>query len=399
MAGWKRNINLLYVIRICFNLIFSVSVITLFWQERGLDLFLIFLLQAIFAVSIVIFEIPTGYIGDRLGRKKTITLAALIAVAGWIYYSQCSTFVMLVSAEVLLGIGFSFLSGTDTALLYESLIELKEEATFTKVEGRQVGFIHAAEAVSALGGGLLAAFLPLPWLFLFSSGAAAVALGCALGLKEPPRTPYRHPKGAWYGVYKIARFIFLRSKSVKYAVPLMAACSLSTMLGVWLYQPLWSERDVPVWLFGLLWAGFSLPAMLASQNAYRLEKFFGKAVVLWLIPLPAILGYLLIAWLPSWFALLPVYLVPVTRGLTVPLLSCYIHEETYSDKRATVMSVQSWLFRLFYFFLGPVVGLLAQKAGLRWAFIFSAGCTLLLVALYIPRLIRLLAGKTGTNPA
>jgi len=29
---------------------------------------------------------------------------------------------------------------------------------------------------------------------------------------------------------------------VRAALPLMAACSLATMLGVWLYQPLWQAR-------------------------------------------------------------------------------------------------------------------------------------------------------------
>jgi iron complex transport system ATP-binding protein len=55
-----------------------LPVIVLFWRENGLDLFDIFLLQAIFAVANVLLEVPTGMVADRLGKRTS--LATLLTV-------------------------------------------------------------------------------------------------------------------------------------------------------------------------------------------------------------------------------------------------------------------------------------------------------------------------------
>ncbi|MBN2535456.1 MAG: MFS transporter [Spirochaetales bacterium] len=393
MDEWRRNIIITYILKVCFSLIFSISVITLFWKKYGLSLADIFLLQAIFAVSIVFFEIPTGYIGDQLGRKKTLILASIIITGGWTFYSFSVTFWQFIIAETLLGLGISFFSGTDTSLVYESLLALEDKDSFTKIQGRQISLGLGAEAVSALTGGFLAAVLPINFLMLMSSIAAGIACISCFGITEPVREAYKHPRGTLYGLYKIARYIFLRSKMVRFALPLMVACSLSTMIGVWFYQPLWIERSVPVWLFGILWAARAIPAAIGSHFAYKIEKLFGKKRIIWLLPLPALIGYLLIAFLPGWLALIPVYFMPLTRGIHFPVLSKYIHEETFSDKRATVLSVQSWLFRLAYFALGPFIGRIGQSSGLSPAFIVCAGIVLLSTSLFIPGLIKRINGE------
>ncbi|MBN1697372.1 MAG: MFS transporter [Spirochaetales bacterium] len=383
---WQRNILITSIVRICRSLMFAVSVITLFWKSYGMNLFDIFLLQAIFAVAIAVFEIPTGFIGDQLGRKKTFILSSFIIAAGWIIYSCSDTFWQFIIVEVTLGLGFSFISGTDSSLIYESLYEEKKADSFVRVEGRQLGFAHTAEAVSALVGGFLAPFLSVNILMLLSACAAGIGLALCFGITEPSRRPYRHPRGTLYGLYKIGRYVFLRSRIVRFALPLMAACGLSTMLGVWLYQPLWQERNIPLWLFGVLWAGMSLPSSLTGYFAHTIEKKVGKKLLIRLLPFPAVIGYICIALVPGWGAIAFIYMVPLLRGLTFPILSKYVHEETFSDKRATVLSIQSWLFRIAYCLTGPLVGAVGERWGLSWAFIACAAISLLATGLFIPGL-------------
>ena len=70
-------------------------------------------------------------------------------------------------------------------------------------------------------------------------------------------------------------------------------------------------------------------------------------------------------------------MVPILRGLTHPILSRYIHEETYSDKRATVLSIQSWLFRLMYTVTAPIIGAVGKQKGINTALGVCAGITML----------------------
>lgn len=395
MNSWRNNLRILKLFRICYSLLFGVSVITLFWKKYGLDLLDIFWLQAIFAVTMVIFEIPTGYIADRLGRKRTLLLSSGIATVGWIGYAFCGSFTQFAVAEVALGLAFSLMSGTDSSLLYESLAEDGACERYTRLEGRQQSAALLAEGLAALLGGFAVTVLPLEATLIATGLASGVGLAAAFGLTEPRRQPYSHPRGTWYGMYKIARFVFLKSRIVRFAVPVLAACSVSTMLGVWLYQPLWQEKQVPVWLFGVLWAALSLPPALAGRWAHVLETRLGRTRILWFLPLPVILGYLILAFVPGYGALAGAYLVPFLRGLAQPIVGRYIHDETRSDKRATVVSIQSWVFRLGYFLLGPVIGWIGKNYGLSAAFCASATVTFVSLGLLLPPLIRRIRSETA----
>ena len=388
MKNYTINIKIIFLIRICFSLIFCVSVITLFWKKYGMDLFDIFLLQAIFAISIVLFEIPTGHIADKLGRKKTLFLSCGTAFIAWFFYSLSTSFFQFVFVEIVLGLAFSFLSGTDSSLLYETLIESGDQHLYSKYEGKKNSFRHFAEAFSALVGGILVNFISFRGLFLLSSLSVFVAFILCFWIKEPKRDSYHHPRGTLYGMYKISRFVFLRSRIVKYVLPLMAMCSLSTMIGVWLYQPLWQKIEIPVWLFGLLWALISVPAAIAGHFAYNIENLIGKKRIIWLLPLPAIIGYLIIYFLPGYFVLIGIYLVPILRGLNMPILLKYIHEETFSDKRATVISIQNWIFRLSYFCIAPLIGFIGKNYNIKVAFIVCAFIVLISTGIFIPSVIK-----------
>ena len=295
---YERNIRLISGIRVCFSMLFVIPVINLYWNRFGMDLVDIFWLHAIFAFSIVLLEIPTGYIGDRIGRKKTLILACGIAGISWILYAMADSFSLFVAVEILLGTAFSFFSGTDTALLYESLEAMDKHHKYTRLSGHQLSLSLWTEG----GAGIIGAFtLPLlghEGLLTASALVCFAGLVMALKITEPERETYSHPRGTLYGLYKIARFVFLRSTLVKRVIPLMAACSLATMLGVWLYQPLWLARGIPKWTFGLLWALFALVAGFSGRLAPYLEKKLGDRIIL-LLPVPVLFGYITGALLPA----------------------------------------------------------------------------------------------------
>ncbi len=394
---WRRNILLLTIIRINFSMLFAVSVIASYWQKNGLSVFDIFLLQAIFSFSVVLFEIPTGYIGDRLGRKRTILLAAAINVAGWIVYSSFRFFWGFVAGEVVLGLSLAFLSGTDSAVVFESLKALGRKDEYSKIEGRIKGFFHLGAGISSIIGGICAVFLPV-WSLMLATGAVSlVSFFIALFIREPEYEVYTHHRGVLYGFYKIFRYVFLRSKIVRAALPLLAFCSLATMLGVWLYQPFWKARHVPLWLFGILWAGLFIPSSLGSHLAHKLEKLLGRRGIIYFLPLPPVIGYLLAGILPGYWALAPIYLVNLLYGLAPPILGSYIQQETFSDKRATVMSIGSFLFRISYCVLGPLVGFIANRVGLETAFLVTAGISLLAITAFIPFFLGRLKGWEQTQ--
>lgn len=62
-------------------------------------------LMALFFVTYTIFQLPSGYLGDRLGPRKVITLGALISIAGNLIFSQGSSFLVLSLGQCVNGFG------------------------------------------------------------------------------------------------------------------------------------------------------------------------------------------------------------------------------------------------------------------------------------------------------
>ncbi|QEN05927.1 hypothetical protein EW093_14900 [Thiospirochaeta perfilievii] len=74
----KQNIKKFYLYKILMGMFFSVPILVLFWQENGLNLTEIMLLQSFFALLTVILEIPSGYFADIYGRKNTLLIAGFM---------------------------------------------------------------------------------------------------------------------------------------------------------------------------------------------------------------------------------------------------------------------------------------------------------------------------------
>jgi len=119
------NIWKLFVIKGLLWFMVIMPVIVLFFQDIGLDLQEIMILTASYSLSVALMEIPSGYTADQIGRKKTLVLGCTLAFLGFVLFSLSYSFWWFLIAEVLLGIGNSFISGADSALMYDSLLEVK----------------------------------------------------------------------------------------------------------------------------------------------------------------------------------------------------------------------------------------------------------------------------------
>ncbi|MBE0502301.1 MAG: MFS transporter, partial [Desulfuromonadales bacterium] len=193
----QANIRKLYIFSFLKMMLFPMAIITLFWKDHiGLTLTEIMLLQAVFSLASLSLEYPSGYLSDRLGYRFSLNIATLFGIAGWSLYTVAGSFTGVLVAEILLGISYAFISGSDSALLFETLKQQKKEQLYTLYDGRMSGFAQIGEAVGALGAGLLyAAFPLLP--FLIQILVWIVALLITLSLREvekaePPDRSHLH---------------------------------------------------------------------------------------------------------------------------------------------------------------------------------------------------------------
>ncbi|MBE0557151.1 MAG: MFS transporter, partial [Proteobacteria bacterium] len=188
MPSLRTNIGKLYAFSFLQMSLFPMAIITLFWKDRiGLSLTEILLLQGIFAVAMVIMEYPSGYLSDRIGYRRALNYAALLGVIGWGLYTVADSFGEVLVAEIILGISLSFISGSDSALLFESLKGTDEEPHYARHQGRVNGSGQLGEACGALFAGLLYAAAPL-LPFLIQVAVWVLIFFLTRTLVDPPRT-------------------------------------------------------------------------------------------------------------------------------------------------------------------------------------------------------------------
>lgn len=368
MTGLHGNIRKLYLFAFLQRTLFPMAIITLFWKDRiGLSLTEILLLQAIFSAATVLLEYPSGYLSDRVGYRTSLTIAALLGTVGWGIYTVADSFGHVLIAELLLGASVSFVSGSDSALLYETLAAEGAEHLYTRCEGRMDGFSQTGEALGALFAGVMYASFPL-LPFMLQAGVWLAALSVTRTMREPPRETAIHAHTHLAEALRIARYAFLENRRLRAVILLNVALGIASFYPVWLIQPYMQEHGVPLAWFGPVWTGANLAVALFALASHRVHALLGDRNCIALFGLMVLAGYLGLGLVGGTFGFLFYYLLTAMRGMRGPLFLSYTQAESPSPNRASILSLQSLTFRVAFIVTGPLVGRLADETGVQQAF-------------------------------
>lgn len=123
---------------------------------HGMSLTQIGLLEGIFHLTSMLFEVPTGTIADLIGRKKTIVLGRLSAFISSIIMLQATEFWGFAIGFVFTAVSYNLGSGSEEALVYDSLKEVGKTENYIKINGRNNFIIEVMQGVGAFVGAILA---------------------------------------------------------------------------------------------------------------------------------------------------------------------------------------------------------------------------------------------------
>lgn len=345
------NIQLYRWSRFLRSLIFWQAVWFLYFQNvlSGAEAILLY---AIFDVAVTVLEVPSGYMSDRLGRKKTLIASALAALGGAILLATGDSFATFAVGQILVGAGGAFASGTDEAMLYESLAATGREDEIEAQEVIAWRYSFSALALSAVTGGALAlvsAVLP------FVAGAVAMVglLWVTFRFVEPPRTStapegsellrlrhlghnFRNPVLMWFFALGVCMYVFshlpfvfgqpfileaLSAMGVASSAPLVSGAVTSAMMVI----------SVVVSLVALkLRDALGLPLLLLA--AFGLQ--IAISGVMAITDSAIVLVFLMLRMVPDALSR------PFILGRIQPLLS--------DDSRATWLSLKSFVGRLVF---------------------------------------------------
>jgi hypothetical protein len=363
-ARLRRNAVLSCVSHACLMALFPIATLSLFiTHDLGLTLADVFVLQAAFGFVVALLEVPSGYLADRVGYRITMVIGAVLGAAGWVVYCFTEGFLGALAAEMTMAIGVSLISGTDSAMLYESLRGLGRQHEFGTWFSRMRAGGSAAEGSAALlGAWLYTQGARLPFALQAVVWLANVLIVMLFVEPERDRGPELKPMER---CAMILRFAVRGAPRLRALFALFLALSLPTYVMIWILPVYIAGTGNAETLIGPIWAATSYATALAAWLSPKLEHRFGSMAVLGACVVALAVGYGGIAATHAAWGWIFMFALCFTRGAQNPILH---HEEQQlvpSSDRAALLSIKSLLFRGGFVIVGPIIGTAIDAHGIQ----------------------------------
>jgi len=347
-------------------------------------------------VTVLVFEGITGVVADTYSRKLSVIIGMFVLGAGFVLEGSAmwlgdggagmSAFAWLLIAQVIFGIGFTFVSGADSAWMVDEVGEERAGGVFLKA--KRVGLIGTLLGIG-LSVGISTVGYNLPYI---AGGLMYLVLGAFLivymketGFAKPEKTAerfshWRSMKTTW-----VTGARAVRGNRVLLMILVVTLFSGAASEG---YDRLWQAFviddigfpaavgwNMAIW-FGLIALASTLLSLAAVWSAEKRldivsEKFARRSLVV--LTAVRVLGIAGLALSPNFaYALAAVLLIEVVTALTGPIYDTWLNMNVESRSRATVLSMLSQSDALGQTGGGPFVGWIGSRLSIRASLLASA---------------------------
>ncbi|MGE4352400.1 MAG: MFS transporter [Bdellovibrionales bacterium] len=339
-----------------------------YYEANGLSASDVYLIQAYFAGFLLLSEVPSGYISDVMGHKKTLIMASVFMPLGIVIYVLNHSFWGFVFAEVFLALNASLRSGTDSALLYNSLKDMEGEKDYAKVEGTAFFYQQAGHSLGDILGGVTT-MVSLRFTFWINALTASFLLPLSLGLTAPSQKK-QNKQALRLHVRDLVRAVKYcgRHKMVRYASIYLAAITGLHIFAYWSCFLFYGQIGIPVAWFGCVAAAGSFMGGVGAKLLPWFERRWGRPAALF-VPLLAAPFLTTIGWMNNFGAMLFVFLDGIVWGFAIPLLRDILNEHARHHIRATVLSVEGMGERIVYIVTALVLGHFVEATSVQTGFI------------------------------
>ena len=341
----QSNIWKIAVSEILFRFGLINAIYILFFQVIGFTFNDIGLYEAVISLVIIITELPTGVLADHVGRKWTVLTANVFMLLFALLLGFTSGGIsVIVFAGIFSGLEFSFKSGAQTALLYDTLKKLEREGEFLKISGR----ISAYSTISGIIGMILGAFLfqvnpRLPfWLWAVFIGLSILVITRV----HEPEMERAHTVKTYFSDMKESILFVFRSKHLLWVALFFFVADIfaESYWDVFSQAHLKSVGLNPAF-FGIIFTVFAGANAAASYFVDDIEKKLGEKRSLYTVVVIEAVVFLFMAFWDTRIGLILLLVIFTTNRRFQELLAEY-HKNRYipSAYRAGILSALSVLY-------------------------------------------------------
>lgn len=365
---YQSNIWKLYIDRFFSSFWLFLPILVPLYESNGLSATEIFTVQAAYAAAILIFEVPSGYLSDAVGRKKTMIMGSTLLPIAVLTYVLSSGFWSFVLAEIIIAAGNALRSGTDSALLYETLDKLGRKDEYKRIEGTCHFINGIGMGTASMCAGLLT-MISLTTPLYINILTALILLPLALSVTEP------NPKGQG-DVKKMDEHIATLGKALQYCAThkdtrrLIAYAGIITGFGLiayWSYFLFFKEVGIDIVFYGFFTAGFALLSACGAKLTHTIEEKIGVTKALFL-PLIIPLSLIALSYMRNYWGIAFILIHTFLWGFSIPLLKDHLQKRALPNVRATILSVMSMAERVVYVSFAFMFGYITDHYSLQQAY-------------------------------
>jgi MFS family permease len=315
-------------------------------------------LLAVKMLASAAFEVPTGVLSDRLGRRGTMIAGAVVMVTAHLGYAGAPGYGLLLAAVVLEGLATALWSGNNESLLYDTLLEAGREDEFPRHSGRVSSMFQIALALAAAVGGVVAGAWSPRAVVVLSVLPQVLCVLVALRVREPRvHGPLEsgalvHLGSALRGIRRdpVLRRMTLVS-ALRYSSESAARLSPVFVAGLW---PLWALGLWRTFGHGVAFAGFRVSGRvigrLGAARTLLLGELFDSVVNFIALVKPTVVS--------------PVLLGSPAYGISTVAQQTLLQRGFTDRERATMGSLAALLGSVLYALVALGAGLAADRWGI-----------------------------------
>lgn len=391
---WEGSWSLLQTVAFTLTLLYQVQVAHLNPVE-------LLLVGAALEASCFLFEVPTSLVADLYSRRLSALIGAVVVGVGILIQGAFPSFVPILLAQVVWGLGFTFISGAVDAWITDEVGADAVQPLFTRFQQQHLALTFIGILVA---GTLAHVDLRLPMLV---AGAGYLVLALVMAPLMPEtgftRTPGEE-RGSWAqmkstfktGLHAARRPGLVRSFAI---IAVLTGMASEVVDRLWTARVLNDLRlpstggldNAATWftIFALISSLVSLATSVIANRvaADRINDLHPRALLAGIVLIQAV-GVITFALLDSvWPALIALWVRDAARNLAYPVQSAWLNRNVESSARATTISMTSQADALGQVLGGPGLGALATRTTIPTA-LSASGLLLVPAAALVWRIPR-----------
>lgn len=377
----KKNLYLNYIFEFLLNFKLTSLLWPTFLVMKGFSLIDVGVCESVFHLTSLLGEMPTGIISDLYGRRLSRLLGRLTDISSVVLLILAQSEWMIYLSFILSALSYTMESGTDSAYVYDLLLEEKSQDEFPKIQGRREVVIQIAILLATTLGGMIAG---VSYKLTYGLSIIVIVLSIVVLMQMKEIKNQHYVKTNILNDMKLqvvqSYALIKKDHQIFYLILSTSLFSASLTTCYFYLTNYWSELGVSISSISFFLALENVVGMIAGIFTYRIMKRYSQKRLLLILPLGIVISMIGIPFYP--ISIFAICAMAFFETILYIAMTSFLNEKVSSQLRATLLSTLSLGFSAVMIIYFPFVGFIGDIVGLKIAYICLFVIVLIIYVIY-----------------